>query len=96
MALNGFAPSSFSSLSAQSGSVNVALPGAGTNLLIVNLGPSPAAVLLSESDVATVSGSTGTVVMPGGSLVLTVGTNTRLAAVAVGFGSAWLNLSVGA
>lgn len=95
MAIQGFAPTSFSSISAMQGSSSHALPGAGTTALIVNMGPAPAAVLLSDSADTPVDGGSGTVVMPGRSLALTIGSNTYISVVALGYGSAWLNVSVG-
>lgn len=97
MALNGFAPSAYASFTAlDSASGQIALPGAGTNTVVVNLGPSPAAVKLGTSSAVSVAGSgDGTVVMPGQSMVFTTGSNTNIAARSLGFGGAQLNVSVG-
>lgn len=97
MALNGFAPAAYGTMSAQAGSSNVAIPGGATGptLLVTNLGPAPAFVALSTSNTLVVDQSNGVPVMPGQSVALTVGTNTRIAAVANGFGSAFLSLVSG-
>lgn len=97
MALNGFAPAAYSTASAQSGSSNIPIPGGATGptLLVSNLGPAPAFVLLSTSSTAVVTPATGVPVQPGQSLPLTVGTNTRIAVVSNGYGSAYLSLVSG-
>jgi hypothetical protein len=90
-----FTPSGFTSMSAQAESSAIALP-AGVSpvtVLIVNLGPTPAAVLVGADDTIVASQSNGTVVMPGQSLALAYG--AWLAAVSLGYGSAFLNISVG-
>ena len=97
MALNGFAPAAYGTMSAQGNSSNIAIPGGATGptLLITNLGPQPAFVLLSTSNATVVTQATGIAVMAGQSLALTVGTNTRIAAIANGFGSSYLSLVSG-
>jgi hypothetical protein len=92
MALPGFAVSSVVALGATSASSRVAV--SGTTALVTNLGPSPVFLLLgSSSVVATVA--SGTALLPGASLPLTIGANTYLAAITQS-GNASLNIGLGA
>jgi hypothetical protein len=97
MALNGFAPAAYGSMSAGQGSSSAAIPGGATGptLLITNLGPAPAFILLSTDPTTVVTSATGVPVQPGQSLALTVGDGTYISAIANGFGSAWLSLVSG-
>lgn len=72
MALNGFAPASFSSIL---GSGTVAA--SGTNALVTNVGGGIAYVNLTST---IPTPSTGVPVLPGQQLVLTVGSATQLSA----------------
>jgi hypothetical protein len=95
MALSSFTPSAYGSMSAPPGtSASQAIPGGdGTVLLVTNIGPAPAVVLLGGSSVA-VTFSTGVAVLPNQSLALAVGSNTYIAAMGIG-SSALLNLAQG-
>lgn len=94
---SGF-PSAFNSATALSGTVStVQIPGSGAaTLLIVNLGAGSAVVLMATSSALAedVTLSNGTAILPGGSLALTIGSNTYLGLLGVGT-NAQLNLSVG-
>lgn len=96
MALSAFTPTNYGGMSAVSAtSGNQAIPGgAGPTLLVSNLGPNPAVVLLGTSNAVTVTASTGIAVIPGQSIPLTVGSNTYIASIGVG-GDATLNLAQG-
>lgn len=95
MALSNFTPSGYGAMFAPMGdSASQAIPGGGgATLLVTNLGPAPAAVLLGDSTV-TVSPATGVVVLAGHSLPLATGAHTHVAAYGCGLGSA-LNLACG-
>ncbi len=96
MALASFSPTNFGMVAAGRTSAAQAVPGgAGATLLVSNLGPYPAAVLLGNSTVA-VTAATGVVVLPNQALPLAVGTATHIAAIAVGGNLAQLNLAQGA
>lgn len=100
MALSSFTPSAYGAMSAPAGeSAAQAIPGGGgTVLLVTNIGPAPAAVLLgadSEGTPLVVTPATGVVVLPNQALVLTVGSNTHIAAFGIG-SNATLNLAQGA
>jgi hypothetical protein len=95
MAILNFTPSACGMMSAPANTSEArAIPGgAGPTLLITNLGPSAAVVLLGGSTVvATVA--TGIAVLPGCPLALGVGANTHIAAWGLG-GNATLNLAQG-
>jgi hypothetical protein len=95
MALQGFAPSGYASLSASGTSQNVALP-AGTTALVTNLGTAPVFVLLGPTNAVSVTPQTGVAILPGASLALTTGANGFLAAcTSQGGGLALLNIAVG-
>lgn len=95
MALPSFTPSAYGSMAAlYNVSTTQAIPGgAGTVLLITNLGPSPAVVLLGGSTVAVTLGS-GLVVLPNQSIALSLGANAYIAAQGAQ-GTAILNLAQG-
>jgi hypothetical protein len=68
-------------------SSNMALPGtpgSDTTVIVSNLGPCHISVILSTSSTATVTPSTGIVILAGHSLALGIGSNTRLAGVSCG------------
>ena len=97
MALAGFAPTGYTSVTALPATAVVALPGGGgATLLVTNLGDSPAVVLLQNSSTvpSPFNSSLGVVVMPRVPLALTVGSNTYLAYASIG-NSAQLNLVQG-
>ena len=96
MALTNFTPAAYGALGAtKDASVAQAVPGGGgATLLITNLGPSPAVVLLGASAVV-VTLATGVAVLPNQSIALAVGANTHIAAIGAG-GTAVLNLAQGA
>lgn len=96
--LLNFTPSDYGSMSASSGGNVAIIPTSGspTTLLVTNLGAAPAALLLGTSSTMTPpTQATGVVVMPGQSVALGIGSNTYVAATALGFGNAQLNLAVG-
>jgi hypothetical protein len=98
MALANFTPSAYGCISAGDTSAAHALPGGtGVTLLVTNIGPSPAAVLLgadSEEAPLVVTSATGVVVLPNQAIALTVGANTHIAAIGLG-SNAVLNLARG-
>jgi hypothetical protein len=98
MALVNFTPSTYGCISAGGTSAAHALPGTtGVTLLITNIGPSPAAVLLgadSEETPLVVTSATGVVVLPSQPLALAVGANTHIAVIGLG-SNAVLNLARG-
>jgi hypothetical protein len=85
MSLQTFAPSGYTSLEASAASTNVALPSGSspTAVLVTNLSGYLAYILLGDSEVS-VSSSTGTPLLPGDSIGLTIGSNTNIAAVGNG------------
>jgi len=83
MPSGSFAPSAAIGASFGFTSTNILLPGAGAVLRIANLGPCPVTVKLGDGT-ATVTQSTGLVVMAGQVEYLTVGANTNIAGVAAG------------
>lgn len=94
--MSAFAPVGAQGTSFGFASTNVALPGAGTVLRIANLGPCHITVKLGDG-AASVTQSTGMVVMAGQTEYLTVGSNTNIAGVAAGGpgNSSTVNLSTG-
>jgi predicted naringenin-chalcone synthase len=96
MALAGFAPTNYSSLTALSASVPTALPGGGgATLLVTNMGPSPIAVALGGNTVSVTSSNNGLVVNAGQSIALTVGSNGYIAAISLSGAPSQLNLAQG-
>lgn len=98
MSLSAFAPTNYGSFTAQSNAngSRAALPGGGgATLLVTNMGPSPAALKLGDNTVTCSGSNDGVVVMPGQSIALTVGSATNIAASAVGYGGAQLNMAQG-
>ena len=95
MAFPSFAPSAYGTMAAPSGaSVAQAIPGgAGPTLLVTNMGPSPAVVLLGGSTVV-VTPATGVMILPNQSLALAVASNTYIAAMGTQ-AAAILNLAQG-
>ena len=85
MALNAFTPSGYGQLNVEAYvSASQAIPGGGgATLLVTNLGPGPAVVLLGSSSVV-VTETTGVVVPPLQSLPITVGSNTHVAGLGIG------------
>jgi hypothetical protein len=97
MALAAFAPTAYSSFAALSTSTNVALPGGGgATLLVTNLGPNPVVIALGNAALILAGSGNGIALNPGQSIALTVGANTNIAAMALGFGNAQLNMAQGA
>ncbi len=107
MALSNFTPSAFGVLACPSPapmavapftvgtSANVAIPGGGgPTLVVTNVGPYPAVVLLGGSTV-TVTPATGIAVGVNQSVALAVGSDGYIAGLGVGGGPAILNLAQG-
>lgn len=93
---NTFTPTNYGQMTVTSTSSNQALPAGTGNVLVTNLGPSPVVVLLGTSNAVSVTASTGVAIPSGGQLALVIGSNTYIAAIAVGGGNlAVLNLAVG-
>lgn len=96
MALNAFAPTNYSSVTATATAGRVALPGGGgATLLVTNMGPSHVVVKLGDNTVTVSSSNDGIVINAGQSLALTVGSATNIAVLDVGFGAAQVNLAQG-
>lgn len=95
-AILNFTPSAYGQLAVNSGaSSRVAVPGGGgATLVVTNLGPAPAVVLLGDSTVA-VSTTTGMAVTPGHSVALAVGSNGYIAGIGTAGLPAILNLAQG-
>lgn len=85
MALPAIAPTGQADLPVSTTSANVAIPmtGTPTQIIVANLGPLTAFVLLGNSSVAATV-DTGTPVLPYTTIVLTIGANTNLAAITQG------------
>lgn len=100
MALSGLTPAAYGSATATETQSVVAIPAGGTLLVINNMGGSPAAVLLQTGSTPPnppVSMDNGVLVKATDPpLILTVGSNDHIAIVALGYGNAQLNLTVGA
>lgn len=86
MAFPAIAPTGQANLAASIVSANVAIPltGTPTQVLVTNLGPLVAFVLLGASNAVAVTPDVGTPVLPYSTQVLTIGGNTYLAAVTQG------------
>ena len=97
MALNNFTPTAFGQMIvAAYVSQNQAVPGGGgPTLLVTNLGPGAAAVLLVATDTATVTEQTGVVIPPLGSQPLAVNGNGFIAALCIGGSNCKICLSQG-
>lgn len=97
MALPNFTPSAYATVSATPVSAAFPLPGAGATVLVSNIGPAPAFVLLGPVGALVVTPQTGLAVLPNSSVSLAVGSNTQLAAISAAGGNqaAVLNLAVG-
>jgi hypothetical protein len=92
-----FTPAAYLAFAATAAGNTVAIPAGGVGTvtaLITNLGAAPAAVLLGTGTLAPTQAN-GTVIMPGHQLALAVGAATSIAAIALGFGSASLNVAFG-
>lgn len=97
-AVSAFTPAAYAEMSVGPASSNKALPGSGNQTLyLVNAGPSAVAVLLGGSTVA-VTETTGLVLLAGQSIFLGIGSNTYIAAIALGGSpsNTQLNLAAGA
>jgi hypothetical protein len=96
MALSNFTPSGYAMMAALWGTSSVqALPGGGgATLVVTNMGPSPAVVLLGGST-ATVTPATGMVILAHSTVALAVGSNGYIAAIGTE-SNATLNLAQGA
>src|ERR1700722_6722969 len=95
MALSGFAPSGAGQISGlPNQSQRVALPGGGgATLVVTNLGPSDAYVLLGTNTVV-VTPATGMLVLARTSIALTVGAATNIAAIGAAGGQYIANLNL--
>lgn len=96
MALPAIAPTGQADLPINTVSANVQIPSAGTptQVMVSNLGPLTAYVLLGTSNTVTVTTDTGTPILPYTSLPLTLGANTWLAGITQG-NSTVLRLTAG-
>lgn len=95
MAISAFTPAAYAMITGMSGTSQAyALPSTDATIVISNIGPAPAAVLLGGSSVA-VTPATGMVVLPNQSIALAVGSNAYIAAMGIS-GAAQLNLAQGA
>lgn len=92
-----FTPNAYMSMAAGSTNNNLSLPTTSgqATVLVTNASALPAAVLLTTDAGAVASLSNGIVVMAGQSLALALGSNTRIAAIGLGFGNAQLNIAIG-
>jgi len=86
MALPAIAPTGQADLpvSTTSSNVQIPAPGTPTQVLVSNLGPLTAFVLLGSSNAVTVTTDTGTPILPYTQVALTLGANTWLAAITQG------------
>jgi hypothetical protein len=84
-ALPAIAPTGQVDLAVSTTSASVAIPTTGTptQVIVTNMGPLTAFVLLGNSSV-TASVATGIAILPYTSVVLTIGANTNLAAITQG------------
>lgn len=96
MALSAFTPGSTVELLATPVSSNVALPVSGSppTAVVTNVGEWTAFVSLGTSNAVTAAFATSMAIRPGATVALTLGSNTYLAAVALGNGTA-LNITTG-
>jgi hypothetical protein len=82
MSLNGFAPAAYSTVAVPSVGVVTAIPGSGNaTLLVTNLGPGAVTVVLQTSSSAIPIPGAGVVLPGGGSVALTIGSNTYVGAI---------------
>lgn len=100
MALSGFAPSGYGSVTAlDTGQTVVALPGGGGPTLVVTAINGVAAVALQTGSAPpspVLTSNTGMIVKASdGPLVLTVGSNDHIVVAGCGFGNSQLNLVQG-
>lgn len=95
MALPAIAPTGQVDLPVGTATANVQIPSAGTptQVLVTNLGMQAAYVLLGNNTVA-VTTDTGTPIMPGDKLALTLGANTYIAGITQG-GNSVLRVTAG-
>lgn len=95
MALAAIAPTGQVDLPVSTTNNTVQIPSAGTptQVLVTNLGIQAAYVLLGGSNVA-VATDTGTPILPGDKLALTLGTNTYIAGITQG-GNSVLRITAG-
>jgi hypothetical protein len=86
MALPAIAPTGQADLPVNTTSANVQIPATGTptQVLVTNLGPLTAFVVLGTSNAVAATTDTGTPVLPYASLPLTLGSNTWLAGITQG------------
>ncbi|MEL6237004.1 MAG: hypothetical protein AAFO57_00045 [Pseudomonadota bacterium] len=96
MALPAIAPTGQADLPVSTTSANVQIPAAGTptQVLVSNLGPLTAYVVLGTSNTVAATVDTGTPILPYNSLPITLGTNTWLAGITQG-NSTVLRLTAG-
>lgn len=95
--LLNFTPNAYMSMTAPQLSNNLPLPATSgqATVLITNIGAAPAVVLLTTDAGAVAATNNGIAVLGGQSVALALAGNTRIAAVAVGFGNGQLNIAVG-
>ncbi len=95
MAISNFSPTGYAWGSAIAGAQNrIAIPAtAGATLLVTNLGPSAAVVLLGSSSVAATV-ATGVAVLPNHSLALAIGAATHVSIIGAA-GLAQVNIARG-
>jgi len=98
MALAGFAPSGYNSVTATTSQQVAALPGGGgATLLITNMGDGTAVVLLQAGATPpspAINNSTGLAILPRAAVPLTVGANDHIVFIGMG-ANAQLNLVQG-
>lgn len=85
-ALPAIAPTGQASLAVGTASANVQVPATGTptQIMVTNMGPLTAFVVLGTSNAVTATPSTGTPILPYTSVVLTLGSNTWIAGITQG------------